>query len=472
MSNSISLFSKLRTFSSEFWFFNLIQMIERLAYASVVLQMAVYISQKDLVGGLHFDQSAKGWIFFFWAIIQNFTPVFFGGLSDKYGKKRIMRMSIIISVLGFFGIAYFRDVYLFAMSTIILGVGLGLFKPTIQGLISNSMTQDQKSIGWSINVMLINVAVFLAPPFAKYLEEISWFWVFAGSGILISINLILIYLYRKKIKDRIEVKNDYSIIKLSLSQLFQPKIIYFLLIMSGFTIIYMQFYESLPNFLYDWTDTSALAKSLNLPDFMLSDSPRGKMIDFKWLFNINSGLIVVFVVIVAYLLSRFTIFSALIIGLFLVTLGITLSGISHYGSFAVFGMIVYTFGEMISNPKIIEFMSKQGDEKHRSMYLGMINISFGIGLAGGSLLGANLYKNIGEKSHLAIRYIKDNYPNVNENITQFNSMDFLIKKLQLSNSEVSEMLFKHYHPQFFWLPFALIGIVSIILLIIYQKKYK
>jgi len=472
MPNNISLFSKLRTFSSEFWFLNLIQMFERLAYASVVLQMAVYVSQKDIVGGLHFDQATKGWIFFFWAIVQNFTPVFFGGLADKFGKKRIMIISIIISFIGFFGIAYFREVLPFSLSTIVLGFGLGLFKPTIQGLISRTMNNEQKSIGWSINVMLINVAVFMAPPLAKYLEEISWFWVFAGSGIIISINLFLILLFKSKIIEN-EISNiDFSIVKYSFKELLQPKILYFLLIMSGFTIIYMQFYESLPNFLYDWTDTSSFASWLNLPDFMLSETSRGMMVDFKWLYNINSGLIVLFIVIVGHFLARISIFSSLIIGLVLVTLGISLSGISHFGSIAVIGMVVYTFGEMISNPKIIEFMSKQGDEKYRSMYMGMINISFGIGLGGGSILGGYLYKHFGEKAGLALRYAQENYPFLSQNLNHSNGLDFLITQTGLTHKQITELLFNHYHPQVFWIPFAIIGCVAIAFLIIYKKKFK
>jgi len=447
-------------------------MFERLAYASVVLQMAVYISQKDLTGGLHFEQSTKGWIFFFWAIMQNFTPVIFGGLSDKYGKKRIIILSIIISIIGFFGIAFFRDIITFSISTIILGFGLGLFKPTIQGLISQSMNTEQKSIGWSINVMLINIAVFMAPPFVKYLEGISWFWVFAGSGIVISINLVLILFYEEKIKDIRGSDFDFSIIRFSLQELLNKRILYFLLIMSGFTIIYMQFYESLPNFLYDWTDTSYLASTFNLPDFMISNTPMGKTIDFKWLYNINSGLIVIFIVIIGHFLARISLIKSLIIGLALVTIGITISGASGYGTFAVFGMIIYTFGEMISNPKIIEFMSKQGDDKFRSMYLGMINISFGIGLAGGSIIGGYLYKNLGEKSGLALKYAQEYYPQLSKDLSHSNSMDFLMQQTSLTYPQVSSLLFDYYHPQLFWLPFTIIGLISIVFLIIYQKKYK
>ena len=66
-----NIFTQIRSFSKEFWLLNLIQMIERLAYSALVLQMAVYISQKDIVGGLHWEHTTKGLIFFVWALVQN-----------------------------------------------------------------------------------------------------------------------------------------------------------------------------------------------------------------------------------------------------------------------------------------------------------------------------------------------------------------------------------------------------------------
>ncbi|MBE2190064.1 MAG: hypothetical protein IAE98_11400, partial [Candidatus Kapabacteria bacterium] len=69
-----NIFTQISSFSKEFWLLNLIQMIERLAYSSLVLQMAIYISQKDITGGLHWEHTTKGMIFFVWALVQNLIP--------------------------------------------------------------------------------------------------------------------------------------------------------------------------------------------------------------------------------------------------------------------------------------------------------------------------------------------------------------------------------------------------------------
>lgn len=67
-----NLLSQLKSFDRQFWLLNLIQMLERLAYSALVLQMAVYISQKDIPGGLHWEHTQKGLIFFCMGIGSKF----------------------------------------------------------------------------------------------------------------------------------------------------------------------------------------------------------------------------------------------------------------------------------------------------------------------------------------------------------------------------------------------------------------
>ena len=56
----MSAISQIRSLPTKFWLLNFIQMIEKLAYWCVLVQMPVYIAQKDAVGALHWDQATKG----------------------------------------------------------------------------------------------------------------------------------------------------------------------------------------------------------------------------------------------------------------------------------------------------------------------------------------------------------------------------------------------------------------------------
>lgn len=464
------LFS-LKSLESSFWILQIIQMIERLAYAALVLQMAVYISQKDLVGGLHLEHTDKGIIFFFWALIQNLTPVFLGGLADKFGRKRLLIISILIAVTGYFATAFQRDFYPFLFSVIIIGFGLGLYRPALYGLIASKLNDRNSSLAWGINVMLINFAVFFSPPLAKYLESISWNFFFIGLGIILILSLIPVFLLEK---DRINLSNNNTVyIKDTFSNLLKPGVIYIILILSGFMMIYMQFYETLPNFIYDWVDTSVLVTKLNLPAFMTMKTEMGIMIDFKWLYNLNSGFIIIAVVFVNWLLADFKVIYGLITGIVIASIGITVSGFSQAGSVTVIGMLIYTLGEMITNPKFNQYMSSIAPDNKKSAYMGFISLSMAIGLGGGSLLGGYLYKNFAEKSGLAMKYLEQNF-NISDGINHSNSME---KLMEITNSglvQATDLLWNTYNPHYIWLVFLSVGILSALLLLLYilNKNYK
>lgn len=464
----IPLSDNIKLLPNKFWLLQFIQMIERLTYATLVLQMAVYISQKDLVGGLGFEHTDKGTIFFLWALVQNLTPVFFGAYADKYGRKKILILSVIIASIGYILAGFQHQFYPFLFSVALLGFGLGLFRPALYGMIASNVDEKTSSIAWGVNVMLINVAVFFSPPLAKYLESISWELFFVSLGLILLISIVPILFLKE---NRYSDVDNQNVFHNSMKSLFKPDVIYIVLILSGFMMIYMQFYETLPNFIYDWVDTSSVITFLNLPDFMTMQTAMGKMIDFKWLYNINSGLIILAVVYVNWKIAGLTTTTALLIGIIAASLGLAVSGATQIGAITIIGMLLYTLGEMITNPQFSKYMSSIAPSNQKASYMGFMNLSLAIGLAVGSLIGGFLYKNYGEKSGLAIKYLKDNY-DLSVGVEHSNSVSKLSELSGLNVNEVSNLLWNTYNPQYFWLVFLAIGFLSAFVLWIYSIKYK
>jgi MFS family permease len=240
--------------------------------------------------------------------------------------------------------------------------------------------------------------------------------------------------------------------------------------MGGFAIIYMQFYETLPNFIYDWVDTSQVAKSLNLPDYMLMTTSLGTMIDFKWLYTLNSSFIVLGVVTVSWLMSGVKLRYAIMFGISTASIGLFVSGATQVGSMAVFGMLIYTLGEMITNPRYLEYMASLGTKSRRSVYLGYLNISFAIGLAGGSLLGGYLYNEYSEKSTLAMRYLESQQVDMTT-ITHSNAMDSLVNFTETSIQESTTLLWDLYSPNRIWYIFLGLGFFSTLLIYLHSRVY-
>lgn len=441
-------------------------MAERLAFWCVLLQLPVYIAQKDAIGGLGWEQTTKGVIFFWWALAQNITPIFAGGFADRYGNRRILALSAVLIVAGYSAMALNTQFWGFLAGALLLGFGSGIFKPALYGLAAKSLTEKSASAGWGVYAMAINSAVFMGPPLAIFLKGIAWEAVFFGAALVFSAGLIALP-FIKITGGQSSIESPAQILKNTLAELSGPRVYIFLLLMSGFTIVYMQFYETLPNFILDWTDSGAIAQYL--PSFMTSPTHRGEQIAFEWYYNLNAGLIAAGVAFASWYFSRFNYLVAISFGAVTASIGLFVSGATPFAGLTIAGFLIYTFGEMITNPKFNEYMARAAGATQKSTYMGLLNLSWAVGLGGGSLLGGYLYKHFGEKSLMAIAYLESRY-----GIAGIQSSEAFLKLCEIAKLnpiEAEALLWSEYSPWLAWAPFLIIGIASAAGLLIYKRKY-
>jgi MFS family permease len=472
----MSILTNIKSFPRQFWLLNSIQTIERLAYWITLLQMPVYIAQKDLAGGLHWEQAIKGIIFFWWALIQNISPVLSGGFSDRFGRKKVMFVSSIMIIIGFILVGNFKTFAPFLISTMILGLGMGVFKPSLQGAVSGNISGGNSAFGWGIYTTFVNIAYFIGPSCSIFLKGIAWDWVFYGSAVVQCVNLILIFF----IKDDVVAKNvltsqkQTTVLQLfsdsiklmidSVRGIFKPEVIIFLILATGFTLNHMQFYETLPNYVLDWSDTSGLVKYS--PDFMQKTSPRGTMIAFEWIYNINSTMLVLFVALSAFLTRKRNLIKMCGLGILLVSIGLFTAGFTTSGWYLVLGVFILGFGEILITPRIHEYFSSIAPPESKSQYLGYAALAWMFGLAGGGIVGGYLYQHLGEKSSFAIKYLAEHF---HLQASSTDAIATLCQKTGLSEIGVTDLLWNTYHPWHFWLPFISFGVLAAIGMFIYGQ---
>lgn len=446
------------------------QFLEKLAYTIVLIQLPIYIAQKDATGGLRWSQETKGLIFFLWALVQNSIPLLAGYLADKFTNKKIIQFGLLFSFIGFISLVYSNSILLFIIATIFIGIGSGTFKPAFQGTLASYSNDKQSYKVWAIYIITINFAFFAAGFISKTLKDIEWIYVFITSGIITFANLLLVSIFFPssplQAQNTIKEKSINDSFNESVKQKFTRELILILSIATCFMLIYMQFYESLPNFIYDWIDTSKIINELNLPHFLLMNTPRGMQLSYEWLYSINPILTILFVFVVSYFLKKVTKLIALVVGLTLVTTGFFLCGFFNYGYYLVFGIIIYTLGEMIVNPKLLEIISEISPKNQKSRYFGLLSISSVIGLSVGALSGGYLYKHIAEKYYLATKYLKFSFSEINQVNTSTNPMESLCKLTNLNQTQLTVMLWEKYHPYLFWVPFIFVGLAGIFISIV------
>lgn len=457
---------KYKNLKYKFWILNLFQMLEIFAFQNVIIQMSIYIAQKDAPGGLHWDHTVKGIIFFLWAIVQRFTPVIFGSISDKKGYKYTILLSYIFIILGYWLLATQREFVLFAAGAMVLGFGSGIFRPSLQSGVSDSLGDGNHKFGWGVYTMLFNLAVLFAIPFSKYITQFGWEYLFLASALVTLINFFLTLLLLDDVDNK-NIVSDKQVMS-TFKSLIQPKVILFIVIMSGFTIIYMQFYETLPNFIYDWVDTSSIVSQLGLPDYLLLKTSLGNMISYEWLYGINTILVVLFVSFFTWLLRKLKTSTSLTIGIAVASIGLSICGNSNTGYLFILGIVVYTIGEIITNPNFINYLDEISSKHEKAKYLSFLNISFAIGLGGGSILGGWLYNLYGDKATLASKYLNTS---LGIDLQPSFALEYMKSTLSMTDIQIRDLLWNQFNPYLFWYVFLAIGIVTVIAMLTYKKKY-
>jgi len=463
-----SLFHQLTTMSRPFWMVNIMEMLERLAYYGVRVVIPIYIAQADEIGGLHFSQLDKGIIFFWWAIFQSITPMISGGFADRYGYKKTIAVSILIKVVGYLMMATQREFWPFFIGCCVLALGTAVFKPGVQGTMCQSLTKKNSSVGWGTFYMLVNIGGFLGPPLAHYLYGISWPAVFYGCAGIVSLNLLMLLTYKDPPAGGEQKGNPLRVLGTTIMNIFNLRLAIFIVIMSGFWLMFMQLFDMLPNFIVDWVDSSAMVNALGIPDWMLqANSNRAPQMSQEWLINSNAGLIVLAVVFVSYLVRRMRRVTSIFWGIVISSTGLVLAGFTTAGAFCLVGILVFSVGEMMSSPKMNEYLGVIAPEGKKGLYMGYANIPQGIGWAVGSLFAGHVYDSDGDKANLALDYLSKQFQVTD--IGRPEAMNKLVEVTGLSHQEATDLLWSAYKPYELWYSFALIGIGSAIGMYFYGR---
>jgi len=468
-----SVVAELAGLPRAFWMANVMELLERLAYYGVRVVIPIYIAQADEIGGLHFSQSDKGFIFMLWALVQTGVPVFSGGFADRYGYKRTIAVSIAIKVVGYLLMATQREFWPFTIGCLVLALGTAIFKPGQLGTMLRTLKKENSSVGWGTFYMLVNVGGFLGPPLAHFLYGYSWPAVFYGCAAIVSLNFLMLFTYPTMSSGGEQSGGVMKVAATTFRNLTQPRLATFILIMAGFWLMFNQLFDMLPNFIVDWVDSSSIVALLHLPAMFTTETARGTMITQEWLINANSGLIILGVVWVSHLVARMRRVHSIFFGMLVSSVGLVAAGFTMSGYLCILGIMCFSIGEMMASPKMNDYLGVIAPEGQKALYMGYSNMPDAIGWTLGSFLGGHVYENMGDKANLALRYLSEH--GLADGVDRTQAMNALQQALQIDARQATELLWNTYHPYQLWYPFAAIGVASAIGIFFYArwaKKYE
>ncbi|MBR5622558.1 MAG: MFS transporter [Opitutales bacterium] len=517
---------KSQNWLAPFFELNFIEMMERLAYNSVRVVAPIYIMQADNVGGLHLTAAAKGTLYAWWAVVQCFLPIITGGFADRYGYKKMMVISVATMSIGYLLMAFLRDLssldalaawlgfdgvngnYLgFLAGITVFATGSALFKPGIQGALSHTLPKEKSSLGWGVFYWVVNIGalighyipvVFLSENFmadtlgvANSVER--WRLVFIISAAMILVNFLPLLFFKDTPSGASKTLGIGRVLINAIKDIFQPRLLTWILIMSGFWLMMFQLWDLQPNFLEDWVSSANVAATANaiLPEsiskYFVETLADGTLrVPQAVLISANATFIILGVVGVSWITRKMRTLDAMIFGMAMATIGVVVAGYTQNAWFFLVGVLFFSLGEMFTGPKKSQYLSEIAPSDKKGVYLAYINIPVGVGIFAGSKLAGLIYGNVGEKATLALRYIAEKRgiewrPFVDSvsgleqtlGITRNEAMPALEKMMNLSSQEATTLLWDTYSPNLtVWLPFAAIGVVSAIALIIFSQMAK
>jgi POT family proton-dependent oligopeptide transporter len=380
---------EIRTgFERAFWVANLTELFERIAYYGTTAVLAIYLHES-----LGLSAQQTGWLMGYFGLVVWFLPVLGGTLADRFGFRRSLLFAYGIMTVGYFllgsldapwmgPVRQSMPVYWLAFCVLMVpALGPSVVKPCVAGTTARASTENVRSIGYSIYYTLVNVGGALGPFIAsevrgRYGIE-SAFRVSALSVFLMF--WVTLFFFREPTRSGEEqVASVGRALKNLLVVLANFRFVLFLLIYSGFWIIFWQEFISVPLFIRGYVDPSA-----NVDKFL----------------SVDATTVIICQIAVSYLTRKIPTLRALTIGILISSLA-WLILVGNASKWAVIATLVgVALGEITQSARYYEYVSRLAPSGQQGLYMGYAFLPIAIGYFIAGPLGGYLVHHYGDVVH-------------------------------------------------------------------------
>lgn len=375
-------------FERPFWVANVTELFERLSYYAAFASLARYLHE-----ALMFPvQQASSLTGLFGGLVW-FMAAFGGTVADRLGFRRALSLAYLILscsyfVLGSLGspwLAPLRDhMPLIVLVSVVLALpalGIALVKPAVVGTTARASKENVRSIGYSIYYTLVNIGGAAGPYVASWVHRNmsveNVFRVAAGSVFLMFF-AVLIFFREPRRSGEVQTASLGQSLKNFGMVLGNPKFMLFLLIFSGYWIVYWQEFIILPLFVHDYIDPKADT------EIMLITGPL---------------LVIALTVLLNLAMQKVAPFRAITLGTLVSAVAWILLIIHPSVAMAYATLAVVAIGEIIQSPRYYEYISRLAPSGQQGTYMGFAFLPIGIGSLIAGWFGGKLIHYFGEVTH-------------------------------------------------------------------------
>ena len=380
---------EIRTgFERPFWIANISEIFERLSYYAVFAALARYLHE-----ALQFptDQAASLSGVFGGAVWV--MAIFGGALADRIGFRRALSLAYFILSCSYFLVGSIAAPWMASLRTaiplgLLVGVilflpalGVALVKPSVVGTTARASKENVRSIGYSIYYTLVNVGSFLGPFLAGWVHEhmrVESVFRLAALSVFLMFIGVLIFFREPRREEGKQTTSLRQVLGNFATVLGNWRFVLFLVIFSGYWIVFWQQYLILPIYIHDYVDATANTERILIADPLI---------------------VITLTVAVNALTRRIPSFRAIILGTLITALGWLVIGAYPRVWAAVAALMIVALGEIIQSPRYYEYISRLAPSGQQGTYMGFAFLPIGIGSLIGGRFGGWLVHHFGEVQH-------------------------------------------------------------------------
>lgn len=375
-------------FQSAFWVANITELFERLSYYGVNAVLAIYLYET-----LKFSPAQAGDLMGFFGGVVWFLPILGGTLADRFGFRRSLAFAYMIMSLGYFllgslsasWMAPLRNAlplyYVVLIILFIPAMGPAIVKPCVVGTIARASKENVRSLGYSIYYTLVNIGGAAGPFMASVVHRrfgvTQVFTVAAISVFLMFFGVLLLFKEPRDSQEK-QVASIAEAMKNFLVVVSNKRFMIFLLIFSGYWIVFWQEFIALPLYIRAYVDPKA---------------------DIEKILITDAAAVIAFQFVVTYLTRKIPTFTALTLGTLISAASWLILALRPSVLTAVLTLVVLALGEMTQSPRYYEYISRLAPSGQQGTYMGFAFLPIAIGFFVGGRIGGRLVQYYGQVAH-------------------------------------------------------------------------
>jgi proton-dependent oligopeptide transporter, POT family len=428
-------FHEIRTgFERPFWIANISEIFERLSYYGAFASLALYLQER-----LNFSTEQTGTLTGIFGGMVWFLAIFGGAAADRLGFRRALSVAYLILAAAYFLIgsigapwlAPIRNavpIGLFVGFILILpALGISLVKPCVVGTTARASKENVRSIGYSIYYTMVNIGGAAGPYFASWAHRnmgVESVYRLAALSVF-AMFFVVFFFFREPRKpgdapppsiatvarNFCVVVGNYRLVLpvlliavlLRIALWIYPsfsvpwwiwtgllllvlagisRFMWFLVLFTGYWVVFWQQYISLPGYIHGYINPGADVEIILVTD----------------------GLTVIcLTLVVNYLTRKIPAFQAVILGTVITSVSWLILAYRPTIVGAVLSLFVLALGEIIQQPRYYEYISRLAPPGQQGTYMGFAFLPIGIGSLIGGWFGGTLLHHFGEVMHQPAR---------------------------------------------------------------------